>query len=94
MFDFSIVENTVSLLPGDELIATEMFKATEEGVHRIEFYQYNTWVVAYMGCSNGIWGKLHMDENFMNLYWDEEACQRILQHAGVFDKNKITTFRR
>ena len=94
MFDFSIIENTVSLLPGDELTATEMFRATEKEAQRIEFYQYNTWVVAYMGCSDGIWGKLHMDKNFMDLYWDEEVCQRILHHAGVFDKNKIIAFRR
>lgn len=94
MFEFSIIENTVSLLPTGELTAKELFKVIGEEVTRVEVYQYNTWVVAYMSCINGVWKPLYMDEDFLSMYWGEDSCQAILKHTGVLDKNKIKTFRR
>lgn len=93
-FQFSIEENAVSLLPHEDITATEIFRVTEKGIQRIEFYKYNTWVVAYMLCIDGDWGSLCMDENFMSLYEGEDSYEAILKHSGVLDKHKIKTFRR
>lgn len=92
MFDFTITENEVTL--SKDLVVTEMFRVHEEDITRVEFYRYNTWVVAYIPCINGVWGSLHMDENFRVFYQGEPSYEAILKHAGVLNENKIVIFRR
>ena len=92
MLNFSIEENTVSLLP--DLTVTEMFQINDRGISRVEFYKYNGWVVAYTPCENGVWGTLHMDESFLSLYEGEDSYKAILDHSGILNKHRIITFRR